>query len=206
MDGLGVKGRLRLGLTGGVASGKSTAASHLVTRGARLIDTDAIARQLTAPNGEALPAIAAAFGAAVVTPQGLDRVAMRNLVFGQPSARRTLEALLHPLIVREAEAQAARPGPEPFLVFDVPLLVESGHWRSRVDRVLLLDCDEAIQRQRVLDRGWSPEQADGVLAAQASRSQRRQAADAVIDNSEQSLAALHAALDALLMHWRASPL
>lgn len=199
MDGLGINRPLRLGLTGGVASGKSTAAALWVARGARLIDTDAIARQLTVPRGAALPAIAERFGAHLIGAGGLDRVGLRSLVFADPAARRDLEALLHPLIQREAEVQSQRPGPERILVFDVPLLVESSHWRSRVDRVVLIDCDEAVQRQRLHARGWSSEHADGVLQAQASRAQRRQAADAVIDNSTLSLQGFAAELDALFL-------
>lgn len=201
MDGLGLKRQLRLGLTGGMASGKSTAAAWLKARGARLIDTDAIARQLTAPGGRALGAIAAQLGTQLVSADGLDRAALRDLVFAKPDARRTLEALLHPLILREAEMQAECAGCEPVLVFDVPLLVESRHWRARVDRVLLIDCDEAVQTQRAMARGWTATQVDGALAAQASRAQRRQAADAVIDNSAIGLERLHAALDGVLAHW-----
>lgn len=201
MDGLGLSGQLRIGLTGGIGSGKSTAAKQLVALGALLIDTDAIARRLTGPQGAALAAIAARFGVGLVGAQGLDRDAMRALAFGDPGSRRDLERLLHPLILEEAEAQAHNAGSAP-LVFDVPLLVESRHWRTRVDRVLLIDCDEAVQRQRVLQRpGWSAAALDGVLAAQTQRASRRAAADAVIDNSDLSLEALHEALLSLLQHW-----
>ncbi|MFN4115817.1 MAG: dephospho-CoA kinase [Inhella sp.] len=201
MDGLGLNDRLRIGLTGGIGSGKSTAAKRLVELGATLIDTDAIARQLTGPQGAALPAIAARFGADLVGPRGLDRDAMRALVFGDPLARRDLERLLHPLILDEAESQGRR-ATEPTLVFDVPLLVESRHWRARVDRVLLIDCDEAVQRERVLQRpGWTAAALDGVLAAQASRTARRAAADAVIDNSRLNLDQLQQELQSLLRHW-----
>lgn len=190
---------LRIGLTGGIGSGKSTAAALLAEAGVRIVDTDAIARQLTAADGSALPAIAATFGPSFVGPQGLDRAAMRSRVFAEPRARQQLEQLLHPLIQQQAEAQALGAA---CVVFDVPLLVESRHWRSRVQRVLLIDCDEAVQRQRVLQRpGWTPAQLDGVLAAQASRAQRRQAADAVIDNSSLPLAHLREHLHALLRHW-----
>jgi dephospho-CoA kinase len=200
VDGLGLSG-LRIGLTGGIASGKSTAAKQLVALGARLIDTDAIARQLTGPQGAALPAITERFGAGYINAQGLDRDAMRALAFGDPAARRDLERLLHPLILDEAEAQARMAGSAP-LVFDVPLLVESRHWRARVDRVLLIDCDEAVQRQRALQRpGWTAAALDGVLAAQTSRVTRRAAADAVIANSSLSLEQLHLELESLLRHW-----
>jgi len=206
---------MRLGLTGGMASGKSTAARILQGLGARLIDTDAIARQLTGPGGAALPAIAAQFGADLVDGDaGLDRARLRERVFRHPELRRALEALLHPLIQQQAEVQAAVQadmqadpcGPQTWLLFDVPLLVESRHWRARVQRVLLIDCDEAVQRQRALARGWSAAQVDGALAAQATRAQRRQAADAVIDNSALSLEALEMRLRALCRHWRLHPL
>lgn len=206
---------MRLGLTGGMASGKSTAARILQGLGARLIDTDAIARQLTGPGGAALPAIAAQFGADLVDGDaGLDRARLRERVFRHPELRRALEALLHPLIQQQAEVQAAVQadmqvdpcGPQSWLLFDVPLLVESRHWRARVQRVLLIDCDEAVQRQRALARGWSAAQVDGALAAQATRAQRRQAADAVIDNSALSLEALEMRLRALCRHWHLQPL
>ena len=202
MDGLGLSERpLRVGLTGGIGSGKSTAASQLALLGARVVDTDAIARQLTAAGGLALPAIAASFGNQFLNADGLDRAAMRQLVFDDPTARVRLEALLHPLIRQQAEAQAA--GPALLLVFDVPLLVESRGWRQQVDRVLLIDCDVEVQRERVLQRpGWQPAQLDGVLRAQTGRPQRRQAADAVIDNSQLSLQQLGLELRALLLHWR----
>lgn len=205
MDGLGLS-KARIGLTGGMASGKSTAAATLQRLGARHIDLDAIARQLTAAGGTALPAIAARFGPELVGAQGLDRATLRERVFRHPELRRQLEALLHPLIQAEAEAQAALPGPERFLLFDVPLLVESRHWRARVQRVLLIDCDEAVQRERALARGWSLAQVEGALAAQATRAQRRQAADAVIDNSRLDRAQLDAELLALLAHWRLAPM
>jgi dephospho-CoA kinase len=206
---------MRLGLTGGMASGKSTAARILQGLGARLIDTDAIARQLTGPGGAALPAIAAQFGADLVDGDaGLDRARLRERVFRHPELRRALEALLHPLIQQQAEVQAAVQadmqadpcGPQTWLLFDVPLLVESRHWRARVQRVLLIDCDEAVQRQRALARGWSAAQVEGALAAQATRAQRRQAADAVIDNSALSLEALEMRLRALCRHWHLQPL
>jgi dephospho-CoA kinase len=198
---MGLSPQPRYGLTGGIASGKSTAARLLQTLGGRVIDTDAIARQLTAAQGAALPAIAERFGAELVNDQGLDRAALRERVFRHPELRRSLEGLLHPLIQQEAEAQATAPGGEAFLLFDVPLLVESRHWRARVDRVLLIDCDEAVQRDRAIARGWAAAQVDGAMAAQATRAQRRQAADAVIDNSRLTISELEAELRALLPLW-----
>jgi dephospho-CoA kinase len=207
VDGLGLSRPLRIGLTGGIGSGKSTAAEMLVAMGARLIDTDAIARELCGPSGAALPAITAQFGAHLVSDtNGLDRVAMRAHVFTHPQARQQLEQLLHPLIQSLAEARATAAGDPTLVLFDVPLLVESRHWRQRVDRVLLIDCDEAVQRRRVLLRpGWTSEQLDGVLAAQTTRTRRREAADAVIDNSSLSLEGLRGALLGLLTHWGCSP-
>ncbi|MFN7694736.1 MAG: dephospho-CoA kinase [Burkholderiales bacterium] len=202
MDGL-VLNRLRLGLTGGIGSGKSTVASLLVGMGARLVDTDAISRELTGAGGEALHAIASEFGGHLVSPTtGLDRAALRTLVFNDPDARQRLEGLLHPLILMKAEQQAAAPGAHSCVVFDVPLLVESQHWRARVNRVLLIDCAEAVQRRRVLQRpGWTEPQLDGVMAAQSSRGQRRQAADAIIDNSEAPLSELASALQFMMAGW-----
>jgi len=137
---------MRIGLTGGIGSGKSTVAALLVRQGAVLIDTDAIARALTGPGGAAMPALRARFGDAIVDAQGaLDRERMRALAFADPAAKRTLEAVLHPVIGAEAERQAVQAAGAP-LVFDVPLLVESGHWRTKVDRVLLVDCSESSAR------------------------------------------------------------
>ncbi len=174
-----------IGLTGGIGSGKSTVASLLVRHGAWLVDTDAIARQLTAPGGAALPALAAEFGADMVGADGaLDRDRMRALAFGDASAKARLEAVLHPLIGAEADAQAARADGRT-LVFDVPLLAESTRWRRRVDRVLVVDCPQALQVQRVMQRsGWPAEAVERVIAQQAPRARRRAIADAVIHNGE----------------------
>ena len=185
---------LRIGLTGGIGSGKSTVGAMLASLGATLIDTDLIARRLSAPGGAAIPAIAAAFGAGFIAADGsLDRPRMRLAAFEDAAMRSRLEAILHPLIgievAREAELAAAAPA----IVFDVPLLVESGHWRSRVDTVWVVDCDEALQVERVAVRpGWSEDAARAVIAQQATRAERRAAADAVIHNQGLSLAALAA--------------
>ena len=182
---------LRVGLTGGIGSGKSTVAGTLVQLGATLIDTDRIARELTAPGGAALPSIVAAFGAEAVDATGaLDRARMRTQVFGNPDERRRLEGILHPLIGAETARQAAASG-APVVVFDVPLLVESGRWAALVDRVWVVDCSVPTQRARVLARsGWDEATIDAVIAQQATRAQRRAAADAVIDNDSASLSAL----------------
>ena len=182
---------LRVGLTGGIGSGKSTVAGTLVQLGATLIDTDRIARELTAPGGAALPSIVAAFGAEAVDATGaLDRARMRAQVFGNPDERRRLEGILHPLIGAET-ARQAEAGGTPVVVFDVPLLVESGRWAALVDRVWVVDCSVSTQRARVLARsGWDEATIDAVIAQQATRAQRRAAADAVIDNDSASLSAL----------------
>lgn len=194
---------MRIGLTGGIGSGKSTVAGFLVEAGARLIDTDAIARALTQAGGAAMPAIAREFGGEFVTADGaLDRDRMRELAFTDAGAKRRLEAILHPLISAQAAEQAA--GAAGLTVFDVPLLVESGRWRQRVDKVLVVDCDESTQMARVCQRsGWTEERARSVLAAQATRAQRRAAADAVIVNEGLSLAQLRAEVMSLAGRWRA---
>ncbi len=174
---------LSIGLTGGIGSGKSFVADLLAARGAAIIDTDVIAHQLTAPAGAAMPAIREAFGPAFVTPEGaLDRAAMRALVFSDPAARKRLEAILHPLISAETEAAAMKAVGD-YLVFVVPLLVESGRWKQRVDRVLVVDCPEALQVERVMRRNQlAPAQVEAIMASQASRAQRLAAADDVIVN------------------------
>ncbi|MFZ5548767.1 MAG: dephospho-CoA kinase [Pseudomonadota bacterium] len=195
---------LRVGLTGGIGSGKSTVATALGRRGAVVVDTDAIARQLTAPGGEALAPIAATFGPQMLDAEGaLDRARMRAEVFTQPSARERLEAILHPLIGQQALAQAAVAGAMQPVVFDVPLLVESVHWRARVDRVLVVDCDERVQVQRVVRRsGWSEDEVLRVIAQQAQRPVRRRIADAVLVNHPAlSLAALDEAVGRLWRCW-----
>ncbi len=194
--------RLRFGLTGGIGSGKSTVAALLVECGAALVDTDAISRALTATGGAALPALAAAFGAGIVGADGaMDRDRMRALAFGDSGAKARLEAILHPMIGAEAARQAALAGERP-LVFDVPLLTESSHWRTRVDRVLVVDCAEATQVERVRRRsGWSEEAVLRAIALQAPRRARRAIADATIYNDGLSLAQLAAEVRALWALW-----
>ncbi len=194
---------LHIGLTGGIGSGKSTVAAMLAAHGAKIVDTDAIARQLTAAGGAAMPALQAVFGAAVVAADGaLAREAMRQIAFGDPAAKRQLEAILHPLIGAEARLQAASAQPGQCVVFDVPLLAESGHWRSRVAKVLVIDCDEQTQVARVARRpGWDEAQAGRVLAQQAPRARRRAVADAVIHNEGLSLQGLADEVAALGRLW-----
>ena len=195
-----------IGLTGGIGSGKSTAAQSLVALGAHLVDTDAIARALTLPGGAAVPALAAEFGADSLTADGaLDREKMRRLVFADPGSKVRLEAILHPLIDAEARRQAAASGGRP-VVFDVPLLTESSHWRARVDRVLVIDCDEATQAARVAQRpGWTEEAARRVIAQQAPRAARRASADAVICNEGLTIAQFQAELRVLWALWFPTP-
>ena len=194
---------LRIGLTGGIGSGKSTVGAMLASLGAVVIDTDLIARRLTMPGGAALGAIAAAFGSGFIAADGgLDRPLMRRTAFDDATIRIRLEAILHPLIGVEVEREAALAAAAPVLVFDVPLLVESGRWRGRVDAVWLVDCDETVQIARVAARpGWSEDAARAVIAQQASRAARRAAADAVIHNHGISLAELAGEVDSL---WRSA--
>lgn len=195
---------LRVGLTGGIGSGKSTVAGMLAALGAKVVDTDAIARELTLPGGEALPAIAAAFGPQMLTADGaLDRAAMRQQVFGDPQARRQLESILHPLIGQHTEAQARQAQAGQTIVFDVPLLTESAHWRHRVDKVLVVDCPEETQVARVVTRsGWSPEEVRRVMAQQARRADRCAIADAVIVNDGLTLTELQDRVSALWRQWQ----
>lgn len=185
----------RIGLTGGIGCGKSTVADMLAARGAAVIDADAISRSLTAPGGRAMAAIAQTFGPHIVDAQGaMDRQAMRNMVFQNPQAKQQLEAIIHPLVsqITAEQVQAAVQSGHRVLVFDVPLLVESGErWRKQVDRVIVVDCDAETQRQRVMARsGLAAEEIDRIMALQASRSQRLACADTVILNQGLSLAEL----------------
>jgi len=192
----------RIGLTGGIGSGKSTVAAMLVAQGATLIDTDGIARALASPGGAAMPAIAATFGPELVAADGgLDRARMRTLAFGHPEIKRKLESILHPLIGQECERQA-QAATGALVVFDVPLLVESRRWRAIVERVLVVDASEEIQLQRVVARsGWTPDAVRAVIAHQASRPLRRAAADAVICNENLTLAQLEDEVRTLWRLW-----
>jgi dephospho-CoA kinase len=196
---------LRIGLTGGIGSGKSTVAALLVGHGAALVDTDAIARELTQPGGSAIALIRAEFGdAAIGTDGALARAHMRALAFSDSGARKRLEAILHPLIGLETERRArALPAQTPAIVFDVPLLVESARWRERVDRVLVIDCNESTQIERVMARsGWTREAVEAVIAQQAPRALRRASADSVIFNDGGLTQPLLAdAVHSLWQHW-----
>ena len=182
----------RIGLTGGIGSGKSTVAGLLARHGAAVIDADAISRSVTATGGRAIAAIAQAFGPQMVGPDGaMDRQAMRDRIFQDVQAKRQLEAIIHPLVsqITAEQAQHALDTGHRCLVFDVPLLVESGErWRRQVDRVLVVDCSTDTQRQRVMARNGLPVQdIDRIITQQASRAQRLACADVVIANESLNL-------------------
>lgn len=175
-----------VGLTGGIGSGKSTVADLFVEYGAALVDTDRIAHALTGAQGAAMPAIAAAFGASVLRADGaLDRTAMRQRAFTDPASKARLEAILHPLIRAESAALCAAAHAAPYVLLVVPLLVEAGadSYRDRADRILLVDCDEAVQVARVMARnGLSADEVRAIMATQATRAARRAIADDVVFN------------------------
>jgi dephospho-CoA kinase len=180
-----------VGLTGGIGSGKSAAADEFSRLGASVVDTDAIAHEITRPGGVAIPSIRRLFGDVAIARDGaMDRAQVRAIVFADPAARTRLEAVLHPLI-REVSAQRVAEATGPYVVLVVPLLVESRDYRSRVDRVVVVDCDESEQVARVRARsGLADEEVRRIIAAQVPRQVRLAAADDVIDNSG-TLAALH---------------
>lgn len=186
-----------VGLTGGIGSGKSAVSSLFESLGAAVVDTDVIAHELTAPGGAAIESIRNAFGDEVIDARGaLDRAAMRRKVFADASAKARLEAILHPMIRAEADRRSAA-ARAPYVVLVVPLLVESGGYRSRVRRVAVVDCPEEVQVARVMTRsGLSAEEARAIMSAQASREQRLAVADDVIDNGG-DLAALRPQVEAL---------
>jgi dephospho-CoA kinase len=185
---------VRVGLTGGIGSGKSTVLSMLVEFGAAAIDADAISRATTSAGGAAIPRIAQQFGAEFITAEGaLDRVKMRERAYAQPEARRELEQIIHPLVGEEIARQVdvALAAGARCIVFDIPLLVESGRWRRQVDRVLVVDCEPETQVTRVTARsGLTPQEVRAIIAAQAPRALRLAAADLVICNEGLSLDAL----------------
>ncbi len=172
-----------VGLTGGIGSGKSTVADLFVEQGAALVDTDAIAHELTGPGGAAMPLLVEAFGAQVARPDGaMDRATMRRLVFADPAAKLRLEGILHPLI-RQLSAERCRAATAPYVILAVPLLVESGTYRERCDRIVVVDCPESLQIERVIARnGMRRDEVLAIMAAQASRAQRLAVADDVVVN------------------------
>ncbi len=187
---------LRVGLTGGIASGKSTAAKFFGALGVPILDSDQLAREVVEPGQPSLERLVERFGTSILTADGhLDRPALRDIVFSDPRARADLEALTHPAIGAAMEARSAAAG-GPYQVLVIPLLVEK-NLKSHVDRVLVVDCEEALQLKRLRDRdGSSPAQAQAILAAQASRAARLKVADDVIRN-DQDLSAVQRQVVAL---------
>ena len=197
-----------IGLTGGIGSGKSTVGQMLVEHGAHLVDTDAISRALTAPGGHAIEAIRQAFGPDMIDAHGaMDRARMRALAFSDPTALARLETILHPLIGQQADAHAAQAAPGQIVVFDVPLMVESGRrWRDKVDRILVVDALPDTQIQRVMARsGWERQAIEAVLAKQATRDQRRAVADHIILNDGITLPELRRQVGELWDLWNNHP-
>ena len=193
---------LRVGVTGGIGSGKSTVAAMLVAAGAALIDADAISRDLTLAGGAAIEPLRKQFGDKVISPDGaLSRTAMRELAFNDPAAKAQLEAIIHPLVAQQCDQQAefALAAGKSCAVFDIPLLVESGRWRTQLDCIVVVDCLESTQMSRVVQRSnWGAASVEKVIAAQATRAQRLAAADMVVFNDGLSLEQLHAQVQQLL--------
>lgn len=189
--------KCRIGLTGGIGSGKSTVARLFATLGATLIDADALSRALTAAGGAAIEPIRQAFGPAAIAADGaMDRAWMRQRAFGDESARKQLEAILHP-IIRQQTDQAIAAASGPYIVLEIPLLFEGGNWSKRVHKVVVVDCPEALQIERVMSRSQLPrEQVQAIMAQQVKREFRLAHADFVVDNSGQS-DALQAQVEAL---------
>jgi dephospho-CoA kinase len=188
---------LRIGLTGGIASGKSTVSQRFAELGVAVIDADVASRRVVEPGQPGLAQVVQRFGAGILDADGrLDRRALRNLIFKDPSLRQALDAMLHPLIRIEMEREAAAAN-DPYVIMAIPLLVEGGTARQRVDRVLVVDADETLQIQRLQARdGSSEEQARAILASQAGRAARLRAADDVLSNSG-TVAELRQAVDRL---------
>jgi len=182
-----LKGRIPLiGLTGGIGSGKTAVSDLLAKLGAGIVDTDLIAHQITAPHGAAILAIEKHFGPEFIAADGsLDREKMRSLVFTKPEARKSLEAITHPLIREESIQQALKLSQEGarYLVFVVPLLIESESWMALLDRIVVVDCPEETQIKRVVQRSnLSREDVERILMSQANRAERLKHADIVIQN------------------------
>jgi dephospho-CoA kinase len=189
--------RLVVGLTGGIGSGKSAAADEFAKLGATVVDTDAIAHELTQKGGAAIPEVARIFGQSFVQDGAMDRKKMRDHVFARPEEKKKLEALLHPLI-RDESARRIASASGAYVVHVVPLLVESPDYRKRVDRVLVVDAPDDARIERVRARsGLSADEVRAIMHAQISRDERLAAADDVIDNGgdrdalRKQVAALH---------------
>ncbi len=193
---------VRVGLTGGVASGKSTVSAMLAEMGAVVIDADVLAREVVARGTPGLDAVVAEFGPSLLTPEGdLDRPAMGRLVFGDDTARRRLEAIIHPRVIERMAALEAEAGEDDVVVHDIPLLAEGGR-ADTFDAVVVVDAPRDLQVQRMLsERGWTREDAESRIAAQATREERRAVATHVIDNNG-SLADLRARVEAVLAELR----
>jgi dephospho-CoA kinase len=193
---------VRVGLTGGVASGKSTVAAILAELGAVVIDADALAREVVARGTPGLEAVVAEFGPALLTPDGdLDRPAMGRLVFADDDARKRLEAIIHPLVIKRMAELEAEAGDDDVVVHDIPLLAEGGR-AGGFDAVVVVDAPRDLQVDRMLsDRGWTREDAESRIAAQATREQRRAIATHVIDNNG-SLEDLRARVEAVFAELR----
>jgi dephospho-CoA kinase len=189
--------RLRIGLTGGIASGKSTVAARFGELGVPVIDADEVAREEVAPGSVGLGRVVARFGPGVLSADGhLDRRILRGMIFSDASLRQDLEAILHPLIRATMDGRTTIVA-GPYVVMAIPLLLERGTSAGRVDRILVVDVDEEVQLTRVMARDACPvEQARAIIAAQASRSMRLQAADDVLVN-DGSIAELRASVDVL---------
>lgn len=192
----------RVGLTGGVASGKSTVSAILAELGAVVIDADALAREVVARGTPGLDAVVAEFGPALLTPEGdLDRPATGRLVFGDEGARKRLEAIIHPLVIERMAALEAAAGQDDLVVHDIPLLAEGGR-ADTFDAVVVVDAPRDLQVERMLsERGWTREDAESRIAAQATREQRRAIATHVIDNNG-SLEDLRARVEAVFAELR----
>lgn len=194
---------LKIGLTGGIGSGKSFVADLLQKHGAAIVDTDVVAHQLTAPDGAAIPAIRQQFGSAYITAEGaMDRARMRELVFQQPDQREKLQAILHPLI-RDFTFRKVQQAQGCYVVVVVPLLVESGTWGQYVDRVCVVDCDEPTQIERVMQRsGLTASQVQRIMEAQASRQQRlAHADDVIVNDGTTSIEQLNAQVQQMHAKW-----
>jgi len=190
----------RIGLTGGIGSGKSTFGAMLAARGFALIDADAVSRELTGIGGLAIAKLREAFGDSSIALDGsMDRNQMRTLVFSQPEAKARLETILHPLIRASITEKltAIKDKGEPLAILDIPLLVESSQWQGQLDGIIVVDCSEGRQLSRVMARnGWTQDQTKAVMATQASRQERLAVANWVINNDSDDLSALQKQADA----------
>lgn len=200
-----IRSHIRLGVTGGIGSGKSTFAAMLRGCGAALVDADQLARGVTLPGGSAIEEIQRQFGAEFIDASGaLDRARMRALAFADPAARARLEAIVHPLVgqaIAQAEEAASAAGYE-LVVLDIPLLTESAHWPRRLDAVVVVDCLEATQIRRVQARsGLDVAAIEAIMATQSSRARRRATADWVIFNDGLSLQQLQALAHKVASHF-----